>query len=264
MLEEYRLAMVRRNLRPGSIYARMGEVRRWMAWCARNEVDWSRAAWRHVEMALGERPLGARAMASNISHLHKFYQWAQRNELTHIDPTELVERPKLTVGAPRPMPEVYVDLALAQSSGVMHTMISLMAWAGMRCFEVSVLTWADVDLEARTLHVVGKGLRERDIAIAPKLLEHLASLDGTEGLVVGKQYTACRVSQMVNQFLKSNGIQRPFTAHSLRHRKGTHLYEQTGDVMVVQLYLGHASVATTQGYVKVAQARMMALTAMID
>ena len=51
------------------------------------------------------------------------------------------------------------------------------------------------------------------------------------------------------------------TAHQLRHTFATTAYANTRDIMAVSALLGHASVATTQGYVGVPHASMRAAVA---
>ena len=48
----------------------------------------------------------------------------------------------------------------------------------------------------------------------------------------------------------------PWTLHKLRHRFATVTHDATGDLIVVQQLLGHASLATTQTYVAVNRSRM--------
>lgn len=263
MLDAYRRALVRRNLAPGSIVKRLSEVRAWLAHLEAVGVEWPDATRAELEEWLDSRPLAARSRYAAISHLHMFYGWAMREGLAERDPTVLIERPRLGTRLPRPMPEVGVDLALSAAGPEVRTMIALMAWAGLRCCEVARLEWADVDLEAGTIHVTGKGSRERVVPIGRRLRAELAGLDDTTGRVVGKIRTAGRVSQIVNEHLRSCGVER-HTAHSFRHRKLTRLCEETGDLLAVQQYAGHASVATTQIYVAVAAARVLALAELGD
>jgi integrase len=55
-----------------------------------------------------------------------------------------------------------------------------------------------------------------------------------------------RLSPLIRVHLHSLGI--PATAHQLRHRFATRLYQATKDLRLVQEMLGHESVATTQRY----------------
>ena len=255
MLAQYRRAMVRRNFAPGTIDKRIGEVRAWLDYAGDGWVTAGRA---DIEASLDRRSLSARSRYASISHLHSFYKWAQREGFTAHDPTALIERPRLPAPLPRPMPELAVEVALTTATGEIRTMVALMAWAGLRCCEVAALDWTDVDLIARKMHVTGKGSRDRVIAISPRLRAELAALEGSSGPVIGRVCTPCRVSQLVNEHLRACGIER-HTAHSFRHRKLTHLCDQTGDVLAVQHYAGHASVATTQMYVQVSDERMRRL-----
>lgn len=257
----YVLSMTRRGLASGTVYVRASELRAWLAFigCA-----WVTATRHDVERWLDTRPLGARARYTAISHLSMFYRWAIREDMTATDPTAAVERPKLPRRLPRPVPASQVD-RLLDDAGELEVPILLMVDAGLRCLEVARLRWSDVDLEAGTLHVAGKGDRDRLVGL-PRRLRHALYLAQGAGpaMVFGRQVTPARVSQLVGGRARALGLEG-VTAHRLRHTYATRLYRATaGDLGAVQLALGHASVSTTQIYAQVDVERALRAAAMLD
>jgi site-specific recombinase XerD len=106
---------------------------------------------------------------------------------------------------------------------------------------------------AGTVHVVGKFDRERVIEVGPPVRQALAAIDGPTAFVfvnaAGRPYTACRVSQLVNQHLRANAA--GCTAHQLRHRFATTALAECHDMTTVRDLLGHSSIATTEIYAAV-------------
>ena len=183
-----------------------------------------------------------------ISHIRAFYRWSVRAGLTDRDPTAAIELPRTPRRLPRPARDHAIANAVAAASPDVRAMLALMAGAGLRCCEVAALTWADVDMLAGTVHVVGKGGRERVLEIAPAIRRALAAIDHP-GVAVFGPYSPCRVSQMVNEHLRSVGA--GCTAHQLRHRFATRSLEQCGRLDLVRDLLGHASIQNTEIYAAV-------------
>lgn len=244
---EYSRAMRRRNMRASSIDKRMSEVRSWLAFA---DELWVIADEDLVEDWLDTRQLGAKSRYGAISHLHMFYVWAIRRRLVIEDPTIRIDRPILPRRLPRPARRSDVDAAIDEADPVMAAMLSMMADAGLRCCEVAVLDWDDVDLVDLKLRVTGKGGHERVVGMADRVARSLAALDDIDGPVIGRTATACRVSQLVNGYLHARGVRS--TAHQLRHLYATRLLAQTrGDLGAVREALGHASVTSTEIYAQV-------------
>lgn len=262
MQTRYEAAMRRRGLAAGTIYHRMSHLRHWLAFVD----DWRTAGRRDVERWVDARPLGPRARYGAISHLSAFYRWAIREELVDSDPTVAVERPRLPHRLPRPLRASQVEQLLVGVQGdELELPVLLMLDAGLRCAEVARLRWVDVDLEAGTVYVFGKGSRER-LQGLPRRLRHalyLGAAAAKHDRVFGRDVTAARMSQLVCRRMHELGVDA--TAHQLRHTYATRLYRATsGDLRAVQQALGHASVSTTQVYAAVDVERVVAAAQLLD
>ena len=158
------------------------------------------------------------------------------------------------------MADPLIERALANAEQPLHVWIGLGAFCGLRCMEIGPLKRENIVTgDGAHLRVLGKGGKERAVPLPAMLLDELltdfpasgylfARMDGRAG-----PPSAVRVSERINDHLHSLGIAD--TAHSLRHRFGTKLYEATGDPFLVAEVMGHASVDTTKMYVKVLSSR---------
>lgn len=222
----------------------------WLAWTGGR--PWS-ATVHDVEAFVGDRGLTASSSRDIVTHVRAFYRWAIRTGRTDTDPTVTVELPRAPRRLPRPARDVALAVAVADADAPMTAMLALMAGAGLRCCEVARLRWSDVDLVAGTVHVVGKGNRERVVEVGPAVRRALAAIDGpTPHVFVNRfeqPYSACRVSQLVNAHLRS--VSAGCTAHQLRHRYATRALAECGDLSIVRDLLGHSTVAVTEIYAAV-------------
>ncbi|MEM1333927.1 MAG: tyrosine-type recombinase/integrase [Actinomycetota bacterium] len=248
-ITQFAAAMRRRHLAPSTIKARTYEVRRWLSWCSSTSTHWLAPTTRDLERFLDQRELGARATYTAISHLSQWYRWLRRQELVDVDPTELLERPRLPRHLPRPARMDQITTAIEENAGEMRIMLTLMADAGLRCMEVAGLEWDDVDLDQGVMFVRGKGGHDRMLGMPDRLRRVLAESDELAGRVIGRELKPGTVSYLVNAELRRRGINA--TAHQLRHLYGTRMLEASGDITAVQQALGHASVTSTQIYARV-------------
>jgi site-specific recombinase XerD len=238
--------MHRRGLARGTISARRYVLASWSTFIGDR---WTTATRHDVDRWIEQRGGGARHRYAGVSHLHAFYRWARRDELVDVDPTELVERPRLPSRLPRPARPGDVARAVGDASTPVELACALAAYQGLRCVELARLRWSDVDIEAGRMVVTGKGSRDRALRIARRLRPILAAYDGADGYVMGRRYTPERVSQLVNGHLRARGCD--CTAHQLRHAFACNALDATGNIAAVQRALGHASIATTQIYARV-------------
>jgi integrase/recombinase XerC len=150
---------------------------------------------------------------------------------------------------------------------ILETMYS----AGLRVSEVVGLNDSDLDFAADIVRVRGKGRRERLAPIgsfAHRALAHWLDVRKLHpalkaGAVApvfvnkfGRRLTTRSVGRMLEKYLKTTGLDRRTTPHTLRHSFATHLLDRGADIRSVQELLGHKSLTTTQIYTHVTTARL--------
>lgn len=142
-------------------------------------------------------------------------------------------------------------------------LIDLLFATGMRVGEVSALNVQDFSFAEAVFRVKGKGGRDRlafivddqTLRIQQQHLEmrsHVASESPALFLnAAGGRLSTQGIANIISQFRKDAGIERHITPHMLRHTIATLLLRNGVDIRVVQEFLGHASIATTQRYTHV-------------
>lgn len=199
---------------------------------------------RVVERWLSRFP-GAQTRASYLGDLRAFFGWADEADLIPYDPTTGIRTPKVPTRRPNPLSHREVRMALAACNDSQDRLaIGLGVYAGLRVSEMAHLEHRDVDLVGRVLYVrQGKGGKDRCVPISDDLTVIVLRCGHTMTAHVGHT-----ISNRISRIYRDAGItgHRP---HDLRATFATELIRRGADLITVQNYLGHASVATTQRYV---------------
>jgi len=132
--------------------------------------------------------------------------------------------------------------------------------AGLRIQEACRLRVEDLDGDRGVIHVLGKGGRERQAALHPRLLESLRSYWREVRPVlpwlftgrVGNPLDADQARKVFKASVKAVGLSKRATPHSLRHTYATLQMEQGTDLRVIQALLGHSTIRSTERYLHVA------------
>jgi site-specific recombinase XerD len=130
-----------------------------------------------------------------------------------------------------------------------RALVELVYSAGLRSHEAVGLDLADVDFDAETIHVRGKGDKERVVPLGEEAAYRLAVYlrDGRPKLATGAEnaiFVSARGRRLDTSTLRRL-VPHP---HRLRHAFATHLLEGGADLRVIQELLGHSSLSTTQVY----------------
>lgn len=151
-----------------------------------------------------------------------------------------------------------------------RAILELMYSAGTRASETVGLDRAHLDLDRGVARVLGKGRKERLVAIGSfakdALVEYLsdprrpapttAAVDALFLSQRGTRLTTRSLENIVAKHVLAAGIHRRATPHTLRHSFATHLLDRGADLRSVQELLGHENLVTTQIYTHVSVARL--------
>jgi integrase/recombinase XerD len=140
--------------------------------------------------------------------------------------------------------------------------LELLTSTGIRIGELVALDVCDVNLERREIQITGRGTRSRLVTLAaPSVVESLERYIefraertlNTPALFVGRSGTRLTIYSIENIFKKHvrlAEIKRHVTPHSLRHTRAATLVSSGADIREVQEILGHASILSTQVYMR--------------
>lgn len=211
-----------------------------------------------VSRFLANPKLRPASRAAYFGSIHAFYKWwgIQGGH----NATAQLPRPKSPKGSPRPVSDVGLrELLEMRMHHRTRVMILLAALAGLRVHEIAKVRGEDVDIDARTLRVTGKGGRTDTIPLHNLLLAAALTMPNrgwwfpANARRTGEHWHSKSVSDIIGQAMRRGGV--PGTPHSLRHWYGTNLVASGADLRTAQTLLRHCNLQTTAIYVQVADGK---------
>jgi integrase/recombinase XerD len=233
-------------------------VKRLAAFLGRSPDSASPEDLRSFQLPLSETDVRPPTINATVTALRFFF----RVTLDRPDTT----RHLVFVYEPRKLPRVLspaeVLRLLEAAPGPKHkAALSVAYGAGLRAMEVVALKVSDIDSKRMMLRVEqGKGRKDRFAMLSPQLLELLRDwwriarpevwmFPGRDRINAMTTRQLHRVCHMAAELA---GLPKWVAPHTLRHSFATHLLEQSIDIRVIQVLLGHAKLDTTARYTHVA------------
>jgi integrase/recombinase XerD len=258
-----------RRLSEHTVRAYGEDVAQYVRYLAGQRIDGPEGARpADVERFLGTGGWAASTAARKIAAIRAFHEFLRRRGASGENPAFSVRPPRRA----RPLPDVLtieqVEALLRAPRGegpaaVRDRALLEVAYAtGLRASELTGLRLEEVDFDEGLVRCMGKRRRERIIPFGAKAREALQRyLDGARGLLLrdrgeralfltrlGRPFTRMGYWKLLQGHAKRAGIERAVSPHTLRHSCATHLLEGGCDLRVVQEFLGHRSIETTQIY----------------
>jgi site-specific recombinase XerD len=175
--------------------------------------------------------------------------------------------PKRQRRMPTVLSQEEVARLITSAQNLMHrTMLMTLYATGLRRAELCHLKVSDIDSQRMVIHVrQGKGGRDRDVLLTPKLLETLREywrwmkpetylFPGTvKNWRADVPITAKVVWKAVNEAGKRAGIRKRVAPHLLRHSFAT-----------LQVLLGHAKISDTALYLHLSRRHLQAVASPLE
>jgi integrase/recombinase XerD len=154
-----------------------------------------------------------------------------------------------------------------------YVLLAVMAGGGLREAEVVDIRIGDFQQASEgevLLRIRGKGDKIRNVPLSPELWQLVqrfvlltersfnSHLDARKPLLVSrvgkdKGLTTRSVQNIVKKYVRSAGITKAISPHSIRHTVGTNMAINEAPLLVIQQFLGHSDPKTTLRYIRRAE-----------
>jgi integrase/recombinase XerD len=192
--------------------------------------------------------------------------------------TEYIPFPKSRKRLPTVLSPEEVARLIDSARNLYHrTLLMTLYSTAMRRAELCRLEVPDIDSQRMMIRInQGKGRRDRDVPLSPKLLETLRVywrwmkpttylFPGTvKGVRADVPISANTVWLACRQAAQAAGISKRISPHCLRHSCASHLLEAGADLRTIQLLLGHSRLEHTLVYLHLSPKHLQAIPNPLD
>ncbi len=225
---------------------------------------------------LARKGAARRSVVRKLSTLRSFFSFLLKEKLWEHNPMLEIDRPKV----PKVLPTILTYEQVERLFGLPDShsyfglrdraLMELFYSSGLRLSELVGTNRVDFDPVQQTIRVMGKGKRERIVPMTATacawLTKYLESKDRTlkgkkrkgeidrQAIFLnrwGKRLSARSVDRLFKMYLCASGIVGCVTPHTIRHTIATHWLEKGMNLKIIQMLLGHKSLATTTIYTQV-------------
>lgn len=281
---EYLERLRMQNYSPMTVKGREAHLRYFLVWCHERGLarpdeitvavveSYQRALFRQRKRT-GE-PLSFRSQRDRLLSVRRFFRWLAKTRVIEMSPAELLDMPRIEQRLPRAVlsvdevekvlavPDVTTPMGI-RDRAVLETLYS----TGVRRSEIVALKLWDIDFNGGVLTVrQGKGKKDRMIPIGERALRWIMKYrdEVRPHLVVGdddgtlfltrlcEPFSSITMAELARKAIDASGIGKTGSCHLFRHTCATLMLEGGADLRYIQAMLGHASIASTQLYTRVA------------
>ncbi len=260
-----------KGLSVNTIDAYMHDLQKLIDYSEINDISIINLRSDNIEELLSElydQSISARSIARILSGLKSFFNFLELDGYIDINPTALIDSPKIGLKLPVVLSIDEIDSILrvidvSTSEGSRnYSIIETLYSCGLRVSELINLRFSDLYFNEGFIKVRGKGNKQRLVPISEVAIQkinnyllHRANINiqrGSEDVLFlssrGTAISRITVFYYIRKYSKEAGINKEIGPHVLRHSFATHLLERGANIRVIQEMLGHEKISTTEIY----------------
>lgn len=263
---------IERSLSENSILAYIRDVEKFANYSISINLNELKITRNHISgflVILNDDGISARSQARIISGIKAFYKYLIMEDYIKLDPTELIESPKIGFRLPDILSLIEIDqlisaIDLSEKHGERNrAIIETLYSCGLRVSELINLQLSNINFNEGYLKVTGKGNKERLSPISGKALKYLSiyinEIRNHQNIKTGhfdfvflnnrgSKLSRVMIFIIIKKLAERIGLKKKISPHTFRHSFATHLIEGGADLRAVQEMLGHESITTTEIY----------------
>lgn len=258
-------------LSENSVDAYLTDLDKLLRYVSDENMDYKAITYEDLQhFVAGLRDLGIhpRSQARIISGIKSFYRYLLLDGYITLDPTELLESPKIGMKIPEVLTESEINnlldtIDLSKPEGQRNrAMLEVLYSCGLRVSELTSLKYSDVYFDEEFIRVEGKGSKQRLVPISETAIQEIRYYlydrnlvpvkKGFEDILFlsrrGTALSRIMVFHVIKQQTELAGIKKNVSPHTFRHSFATHLLEGGANLRAIQAMLGHENISTTEVY----------------
>lgn len=214
-------------------------------------------------------------ISRKLSSLRNFYSYLLKDGKVYMNYFEMVKNPKKDRSLPKFVSEVDVDKMFLipdkrRAIGQRNLVIIRMLYAtGVRVSELVNIRIGDININDRTIRILGKGSKERLVLFGNNTLVDLnlylsngrceLNKENCEYLFLnkdGRKLSSRYVRKIIDDLIVKASIDMHVSPHMIRHTFATGMLNNGADLVTVKDLLGHESLNTTSIYTHVSDEKI--------
>lgn len=203
-------------------------------------------------------------LATKIWQIKSFFSWLQDQEYIIKNPAKQIRATKQDSRLRKALASEELEKMRDSCKSLRDlALVDFFCSSGCRVSEVVGVDVGDINWSELSLHVIGKGNKERIVYFNPRTKLHLQKYlmsrgnpSGDQALFVSEREPHGRLGRegllkIIRGIGIGAGINRPVYPHLLRHSMATQALKAGAPLTTIQTWLGHSDPKTTQTYAEV-------------